>query len=255
MSAPRVIRFAAAAVALAAAAAAAVLPLYTSVPFAADVAALTVCALAAFFLFGENAPFDETRIVTVAVMTAAAVAGRAAFAFIPSFKPIAAVVVLCGAYLGCGSGFLCGALSMLLSNFLFGQGPWTTFQMLGMGLVGFVAGALRPVRNIPVLAAWGAVGSYLYGAITDIWTLFSLGGAATWPAYLAVAAAGLPSSTVLAVSTVLFVVVLGAPFARKFERLRRRYGLGAGKRPLPPSDPPGMSGSRDAFKDGQKRGR
>lgn len=200
------------------------LPLYTSVPFATAVAALTVCALAAFFLFGENAPFDETRIVTVAVMTAAAVAGRAAFAFIPSFKPIAAVVVLCGAYLGCGSGFLCGALSMLLSNFLFGQGPWTTFQMLGMGLVGFVAGALRPVRNIPVLAVWGAVGSYLYGAITDIWTLFSLGGAATWPAYLAVAAAGLPSSTVLAVSTVLFVVVLGAPFARKFERLRRRYG-------------------------------
>ena len=48
---------------------------------------------------------------------------------------------------------------------------------------------------------------------------------------------------------------LGAPFARKFERLRRRYGLGAGKRPLPPSDPPGMSGSRDAFKDGQQRGR
>ena len=52
------------------------------------------------------------------------------------------------------------------------------------------------------------------------------------------AAAGLPSSTVLAVSTVLFVVVLGAPFARKFERLRRRYGLGAGSRRQPPSAPP-----------------
>ena len=55
--------------------------------------------------------------------------------------------------------------------------------------------------------------------------LFSLGQAATWPAYLAVAAAGLPSSTALAVSAVIFIVVLGAPFARKFERLRRRNGL------------------------------
>lgn len=241
----RIIRLAAAVAALAAAAAAALLPLYTSASVSAAAAAVTVCALAAFFLFAENAPFDELRVVAVAVMTAAAVAGRAAFYFLPSFKPVAAVVVLCGAYLGCGSGFLCGALSMLLSNFLFGHGPWTTFQMLGMGLMGFVAGLL-PARRIPLLAVWGVVGSYLYGAITDIWTLFSLGQAATWPAYLAVAAAGLPSSTALAVSAVIFIVVLGAPFARKFERLRRRYGLGAGSRRPPPAAPPRERAERKA---------
>lgn len=229
MNEGRVLRLIVAVTAIGAAVAVAFAPLYARLSAVAAAAAVAALALVAFFLLNENVPSDETRIVAVAVMTAAATAGRAAFFFAPSFKPVAAVVILCGAYFGCGSGFLCGALSMLISNFLFGQGPWTPFQMLGMGLTGLGAGLLRPVAKVPVLAVWGVVSAYVYGALTDIWTLFSLGEAATFRAYLAVAAAGIPSSTVLAVSTLIFIIVLGAPFMGKFERLRRRYGLGEGK--------------------------
>ena len=60
------------------------------------------------------------RMVLVAIMTALSIAGR----FIPMFKPVTAISIITGAYLGGGSGFLVGALSALLSNFYFGQGPW-----------------------------------------------------------------------------------------------------------------------------------
>ena len=78
------------------------------------------------------------RMVLVAVMTAISVLGR----FIPFFKPITALTVITAMYLGGEAGFLVGSLSALLSNFYFGQGPWTAFQMLAWGLIGYVAGLI-----------------------------------------------------------------------------------------------------------------
>lgn len=80
------------------------------------------------------------KIALIAVMTAMSVAGRFVFAALPGFKPVTAVVVLCGMYLGADAGFICGALSALISNCYFGQGPWTPFQMLVWGIIGLVAG-------------------------------------------------------------------------------------------------------------------
>ena len=75
-------------------------------------------------------------------MCAIGVAGRRVFAPVPFFKPVAAVAILCGAGLGAQAGFLCGAMIMLVSNFMFGQGPWTVWQMLAFGLIGYFAGLI-----------------------------------------------------------------------------------------------------------------
>ena len=71
-------------------------------------------------------------------MVALSVTGR----FIPFFKPVTALTVLTAVYLGGEAGFLCGALSAVISNFWFGQGPWTPFQMLAWGMIGLFAGLL-----------------------------------------------------------------------------------------------------------------
>lgn len=52
------------------------------------------------------------------------------------------MVVLAGIALGPKNGLLVGALARLLCNFFDGQGPWTPWQMLAWGLVGFTAGML-----------------------------------------------------------------------------------------------------------------
>lgn len=56
---------------------------------------------------------------------------------IPSFKPIIAIVIISAIAFGGEAGFLVGAMTMVVSNFLFGQGPWTPWQMFAMGFIGF----------------------------------------------------------------------------------------------------------------------
>ena len=70
------------------------------------------------------------------------VAGRAAFFMLPEFKPVVAMTILAGVAFGGETGFLVGAMTMLVSNMLFSQGPWTPWQMFAMGIIGWLAGVL-----------------------------------------------------------------------------------------------------------------
>ncbi len=74
-----------------------------------------------------------------------AVGGRAAMQGIPSVEPMSAISLIVGMLFGSRVGFVFGAKAMFLSNFLVmgGQGPWTIFQALGMGLGGFLGGFLK----------------------------------------------------------------------------------------------------------------
>jgi hypothetical protein len=91
------------------------------------------------FAFEGRKP-QARELVVIAVMVALTVAGRAAFFMTPQFKPVAALVIIAGAALGAESGFVVGALSGFVSNFIFGQGPWTPWQMFAFGMIGFIAG-------------------------------------------------------------------------------------------------------------------
>ena len=112
-------------------------------------------SLVLFITGFERKVTGTRRMVLVAVMTAISVLGR----FIPFFKPITALTVITAMYLGGEAGFLVGSLSALLSNFYFGQGPWTAFQMLAWGLIGYVAGLIAESlkRNRALLLAYGVL--------------------------------------------------------------------------------------------------
>ena len=71
-----------------------------------------------------------------------AVTGRAAFFMLPQVKPVAAIVIIAGVCLGGESGFVAGAMSGFISNFFFGQEPWTPWQMFGFGIIGCLSGFL-----------------------------------------------------------------------------------------------------------------
>ena len=96
---------------------------------------------------------------------------------LPQIKPIAAVVILAGVSFGGEVGFVTGALSAFVSNFYFGQGSWTPFQMVALGLVGFFAGVFfygrESKRWLVALYGFFAV-VIIYGAIVDLNTIFLL---------------------------------------------------------------------------------
>ena len=99
------------------------------------------------------------RYVIISIMIALSVVGR----FIPFFKPVAALTIISGIYIGVDAGIMVGSFSILLSNFYFGQGPWTPFQMLGWGMIGFMSGFLaKPLKKSKVfLLVFGVLSGVL----------------------------------------------------------------------------------------------
>ena len=95
-----------------------------------------------FCMMFESGKPRARELVLISVLCAITVSGRAAFFMIPQFKPVAALVIVAGICFGGETGFLVGAVSGFVSNFFFGQGPWTPWQMLSMGMIGFVSGML-----------------------------------------------------------------------------------------------------------------
>lgn len=113
---------------------------------------ISLCVIALscipFFISFERRKPQPREILTIAVMAAISVAGRCLFVATPGFKPVTAITAITGFTLGAEAGFLTGALSALVSNMFFGQGPWTPFQMFTWGMIGFVAGLLGKTKWI-----------------------------------------------------------------------------------------------------------
>src|SRR6476646_6345514 len=105
-------------------------------------------ALLAGFAWYERSRPPSRVVALVAALAALAIAGRIAFAAFPNVKPTTDIVIFAGFSLGGAAGFAVGALTALVSNFWFGQGPWTPWQMTAWGLCG-LAGAALAARGKP----------------------------------------------------------------------------------------------------------
>ena len=190
--------------------------------------AVLVEVMAAFFILFEGRRPKSREIAVMAVICALGIAGRAAFFMLPQFKPVAAIVIIAGMTLGGGSGFIVGAVTMLVSNMLFSQGPWTPWQMFAMGLVGLIAGGLSGFLR-------GGKGRLcVFGALVTIVVyggLMNLSSALIWArepdigVILTYFVTGFPMDCVHAAATALFLWFGAEPMCEKLDRLRVRYGL------------------------------
>lgn len=167
------------------------------------------------------------RLVLIAVMTALSVIGRFFFAVVPGFKPMTALIVLTGMYLGCEAGFLCGALTAVLSNFYFGQGPWTPFQMFAFGMLGLLAGVLhKPLKKSRVcLTLYGVFAGMAYSILMDVWSVLFSYDEFVWSAYAAAFVTALPYTVSYAISNVVFLLLMRKPFGVKLNRMIVKYGV------------------------------
>lgn len=188
---------------------------------------VAVLSCVPFFIRFERNGHDSKRIVLIAATVALSVVGRAAFAPIPGFKPVTAFVVLCAIYFGAESGFMTGALAALVSNFIFGQGPWTPFQMLAWGIVGFIAGLMPNVlrKNRIALALYGILSGALFSLLMDLWSVLWSDGGFNLSRYIALTVTALPFTAIYAASNVVFLLLLSSPIGRIFNRIKIKYGL------------------------------
>lgn len=183
-----------------------------------------------FFLVFEGRKPQARELIIIAVLCAMGVAGRAAFAMLPQFKPVMAIVILSAVAFGAETGFLVGAVTMLTSNMLFTQGPWTPWQMFAMGIIGFLAGVLFQKgllrRTRLSLAVFGSIAAVVvYGGIMNPASALMWQGTINWKILLAYYAVGFPMDLVQAAATALFLWFLSQPMLEKLDRIKVKYGL------------------------------
>ena len=191
-------------------------------------AVLLVISMLPFFASFERKNSSSREITLIASLIALAVVSRAAFYLVPQVKPIAAVVIASSVCLGAERGYVVGAFSAFVSNFIFSQGIWTPFQMAALGFVGFFAGLIfKKAYNRYTLALYGFLSAtFLYGLIVDISTVFmSLGDNITLSGILSIYGAGMPFNLVFGLTTAVFLFFFGEGFIRKIQRIDTKYNI------------------------------
>ncbi len=187
-----------------------------------------------FAMVFEGRQPQARELLLIAVMSAIAVVGRAAFFMVPQFKPTAAIVIIAGVSLGPEAGFLIGAVSGFVSNFFFGQGPWTPWQMFALGIIGFIAGLLfsrrkgseNKHRHRILLSAFGGLAAFgIYGFLMDFSSVVTVSRGITKELLLARMVSGFPFNVIHGVATTFFLLILSDPMERKISRIRKKYGL------------------------------
>jgi energy-coupling factor transport system substrate-specific component len=182
-------------------------------------------ALGAGFAWYERARPDARIIALVGTLAALAALGRIAFAAVPNVKPTTDIVLISGYALGGGPGFAVGAIGGLASNFFFGQGPWTPWQMAAWGATGVLGaglartGLLRGGRWRLAIACCAA--GFAFTAFQDVgdWITFSDHSRAQLGVYVG---QGLGFDTIHAAGCLAFALAFGPALTRSIERFARR---------------------------------
>jgi energy-coupling factor transport system substrate-specific component len=182
-------------------------------------------------LLGGFAWYERSRppsqvVALVAALAAVAIAGRIAFAAFPNVKPTTDIVVFAGYALGPAPGFAVGALTGLVSNFWFGQGPWTPWQMAGWGLCGVMGAALAlGTRNASrlTLAAVCGFAAIPYGVLLNFSLMTTYGGDFSMQRFLALEARAIPFNIAHAAGNVVFALLAGPAMVRMLVRFRQRF--------------------------------
>ena len=182
-----------------------------------------------FLMAFEGRKPQARELVVIAVMCAIAVASRAAIP-IPNFKPMFAVIMLTGIAFGAETGFMVGAIAAFVSNFFYGQGAYTPWQMMAYGAAGMIAGLFFQKgwlkRKSLHMGIFGFLSvTFFVGPLLDTCSVFlmlpTVNIQTAWPMYVS----GFPVNLSQAVCTFLTMFLLGNPLLEKLDRVKLKFGI------------------------------
>jgi hypothetical protein len=201
--------------------------------------ALIPALIVAVSLVIDGSLRSSRAIALLGVLAAVGSIIRISTVGIAGVETIFIVLILAGRVLGARFGFLLGLITVAVSSLVMGSlGPWTPFQMFACAWVGAGAGLLplkklRGWREIGLLASYGLIAAYVFGALMNMWFWPFAVGAGTSISYEAHASAlenlshfglytlitsTLTWDTVRAVTTVVGIVVVGRYVLRALRR-------------------------------------
>ena len=190
--------------------------------------AIVFAVLAGGWVAYERRRPSARMVAVVATMAAVAALGRDAFVALPDVKPITAIAFVVGYALGPLPGFTVGAIGMLASNVMLGQGPYTPWQMAAWGLVGLAGAGLARLSSRELsrlaLAVACALAALCAKEIMNLYT-WTIGASHTPAAFVVIAGGALPFDLTDMVATLLFALAFGPELARLLGRTRERMNV------------------------------
>jgi len=181
---------------------------------------LVLEAFIPFLLTFEEKKYSTRHLVVISGLASFAVASRIVFYAFPECKPVLAIVMLSGICLGATDGFIVGALSMLLSNIFFGQGPWTPWQMVAMGLCGALAAVILKNAKSYLVGIVGIIFAVvLYGGIVNLASISLEGLAYEKEIIIAYISNAFLLDLLHGIFTFLIIILLYKPFITKVNRV------------------------------------
>ena len=177
-----------------------------------------------FRMFEKSKPSVE-YIVMLAILIAIAVVAN----FIGSILHIDLVffiVIMAGVVFGKESGFLVGALSIIVFGLISGAGigTWTPYQMIGFGLLGYTSGLFaNKMESLPFRAVLGLLWGFIYGWITNISWFYLV--PISVPSIKSTYTASIFYDASRGICTLILLVIAYTWFKEIFQRNKEKYQL------------------------------
>ena len=191
--------------------------------------AIVIEMLIPFFMAFEGRRPQARELVILSVLCAIAIVARVAIPM-PHFKAIFAIIIISGIAFGPESGFMVGAISAFASNFFYGQGPFTPWQMMAYGAGGMLAGFLFAKGRLPrkpwLMAIFGFLTVMFWiGPLLDCSSIFLMVSHINWRSVLIILTAGMPANVGNGICTALMLLLFGKPLLDRLDRVKTKYGM------------------------------
>lgn len=164
--------------------------------------------------FSRGRTYTLTRI---ALLTTLVSVGRLSFSFLPNVQPMTVLLVCITLYYGWKSGLAVSLLSVLLTNFYLGMGPWTIAQFAAysvlIGLTYLLEDSYESIP-LPFMQFFVAFLGIVYGLIISLVQAPFFGWNIFVPYYLS----GLPYDIMHAGGNIVFFALLYPIAMRVFQR-------------------------------------
>jgi energy-coupling factor transport system ATP-binding protein len=216
----------------------------SALPYAA--LAIAPIAVVAIVVSLDGSVRSAHTVALLGVLAAVGSAVRVASTGVGGVEAVFILLILAGRAFGARFGLLLGVATIAVSSALWsGIGPWTPFQIFACAWVGAGAGLLpRRVRGkaeLWMLCGYGAVASYVFGLLTNLWFWPFAVGAGTGISYVpgAPLATNLSSfllyslvtstagwDTLRAVTTIVGIILVGRAVLAAFRRVKPVSSMG-----------------------------
>ena len=191
--------------------------------------AIVMEMLIPFFMVFEGRRPQARELVILSVLCAIAIVARVAIPM-PHFKAIFAIIIISGIAFGPESGFMVGAISAFASNFFYGQGPFTPWQMMAYGAGGMLAGFLFAKGRLPrkpwLMAIFGFLAVMFWiGPLLDCSSIFLMLSHINWRSVFIILTAGMPANVGNGICTAIMLLLFGKPLLDRLDRVKIKYGM------------------------------